>query len=279
MTTRQLVSETPPRIPPEKMYGHRKKTGPSTVGGSVQGPTTHPVHGIPGATPAPQPTVSTGPTRRVTKRARNAEAKDERRADILRAALDLFSEHPYGKVTMAALARHTGLAKGTVYLYFDTKEAVFLALLLEQLDDWYAALSPRLEALPADEILDRMPDIVARSLATRPSLIRLLGLLHTTLERNVEVGLAREFKQRHCDLMAGPAKVLEDKVSGFAPGAGAQLMMRTHALVVGIGQMANPSASAAAAIDCPELAVFKIDFEGELREMLRIMVRGWPRAA
>lgn len=214
---------------------------------------------------------------RITKRARNAEAKDERRSDILRAALALFAETPYDKVTMAALARRTGLAKGTVYLYFDTKEAVFLALLIDQLDDWFAALSPRLEAVPAGELEQRLPEIFANTLAERPALIRLLGLLHTTLERNIDVGLARDFKRRLAAMMAVPGAIIEARLRGFGPGDGARMMMRMHALVVGIGQMANPSEIVAQAIGDPGLEVFRIDFVRELSAVTRILLRGWVR--
>lgn len=216
---------------------------------------------------------------RITKRARNAEAKDERRSDILRAALALFAETPYDKVTMAALARRTGLAKGTVYLYFDTKEAVFLALLIDQLDGWFAALSPRLEAVPLGELEQRLPEIFAHTLAERPALIRLLGLLHTTLERNIDVSLARDFKRRLAAMMAVPGALIEARLAGFRAGDGARLMMRMHALVVGIGQMANPSEIVAQAIDDPGLELFRVDFERELSAVTRILLRGWAQAA
>lgn len=223
--------------------------------------------------------VTTDTVRRITKRARNREAKDERRNDILRAALSLFAEHPYDKVTMAALARQTGLAKGTVYLYFDTKEAVFLALLIDQLDDWFSELRPRLREMATEGFVDRLPDVFAASMAERPSLIRLTGLLHTTLERNIDVDLARNFKRRLAGLMDGPGRILEDRIEGFGRGDGSRLLMRIHALVVGLGQMANPSDSVAQAIADPDLGFFRVDFERELGDTLRMLLRGWARAA
>jgi AcrR family transcriptional regulator len=217
--------------------------------------------------------------RRITKRARNREAKDERRNDILRAALALFAEHPYDKVTMAALARRTGLAKGTVYLYFDTKEAVFLALLIDQLDDWFSVLRPRLREMASEGFVDRLPDVFAQTMSDRPALIRLTGLLHTTLERNIDVELARDFKRRLATLMQGPGQILENRIDRFGPGDGSRLLMRMHALTVGLGQMANPSDSVAEAIADPDLLFFRVDFERELGDVLRMLLRGWDRAA
>ena len=56
-------------------------------------------------------------------------------------------------------------------------------------------------------------------------------------------------------------------------------MMRMHALVVGIGQMANPSEIVAQAIDDPGLELFRVDFERELSAVTRILLRGWAQAA
>jgi AcrR family transcriptional regulator len=53
---------------------------------------------------------------------------DAKRAAILAAALVLFGRYGYRRTSIDDLARETGIAKGTVYLYFDTKEAIFRAL-------------------------------------------------------------------------------------------------------------------------------------------------------
>jgi len=79
-------------------------------------------------------------------KARNAEDKAERRADLLKAAAAVFDTVPYAKITMAEVAQRAGLSKGTVYLYFETKEELFLALLEDLLFAWYDTLDRRLDA-------------------------------------------------------------------------------------------------------------------------------------
>lgn len=44
---------------------------------------------------------------------------------ILDVALHLFSQHGYRGTSMEELAHHAGLGKGTLYLYFESKEALF----------------------------------------------------------------------------------------------------------------------------------------------------------
>lgn len=72
---------------------------------------------------------------------RLAEApKAERRADILAAALACFARSGYHSTTMAEVAEAAEVSKGTPYLYFPSKEALFIALY----DEWDCGLSDRI---------------------------------------------------------------------------------------------------------------------------------------
>jgi TetR/AcrR family fatty acid metabolism transcriptional regulator len=66
--------------------------------------------------------VSSVLKRRVVKQA------EQRRAEILEAALHLFSSKGFHDTTMEEVAREAGVAKGTIYLYFQSKEHLLLAL-------------------------------------------------------------------------------------------------------------------------------------------------------
>ena len=65
------------------------------------------------------------------QRAPRAEAKREA---ILAASITLFGRYGYRRTSMEEIAREAGIAKGTVYLYFATKEALFRALSQQTLD-------------------------------------------------------------------------------------------------------------------------------------------------
>ena len=54
--------------------------------------------------------------------------KDERAPAILRAALACFAESGFAATRMEDIATRAGITKGTVYLYFDSKAALFQAL-------------------------------------------------------------------------------------------------------------------------------------------------------
>lgn len=61
-------------------------------------------------------------------RARSNAAKDERRQVLLSAALDEFFEKGFAATRMDDVAKRAGLSKGTLYLYFNSKDALFQGL-------------------------------------------------------------------------------------------------------------------------------------------------------
>ncbi len=55
-------------------------------------------------------------------------AKDARRTQILNAAVHCFARHGYYATTIEDLVAETGLSRGALYLYFPSKEAIYLAI-------------------------------------------------------------------------------------------------------------------------------------------------------
>ena len=55
--------------------------------------------------------------------------KDARPSELIAAALDLFVERGFAATKMDDIAAKAGVSKGTLYLYFDSKEALFKAVI------------------------------------------------------------------------------------------------------------------------------------------------------
>src|SRR2546426_11987053 len=53
--------------------------------------------------------------------------KDARPGEIVAAALEVFGERGFAATKLADVARHAGVTKGTMYLYFESKKALFKA--------------------------------------------------------------------------------------------------------------------------------------------------------
>ena len=72
----------------------------------------------------------------INRRARSAEQKALRRQVLLDAAEKYFLETGYEAFSMNQLAKKTGIVKGTIYLYFKTREELFLTLYEQSLIRW-----------------------------------------------------------------------------------------------------------------------------------------------
>src|SRR5690349_24964181 len=80
--------------------------------------------------------MSRTPARGVSVAARKREAaprrspmlRDERRAQLVRAAREVFGAKGYHDATVDDITRAAGVAKGTFYLYFDEKREIYYEL-------------------------------------------------------------------------------------------------------------------------------------------------------
>lgn len=61
------------------------------------------------------------------RRGRSRQVPDIRSEQILAAAITLFAQRGYRATDLQAIAEAAGIAKGTVYLYFKSKQQLFLA--------------------------------------------------------------------------------------------------------------------------------------------------------
>ena len=119
-----------------------------------------------------------------SKRARSQDQKDARRADILAGADEHLRVVGFDAFSMASLAKSVSLAKGTLYLYFQTKEEVFLALTEYHIDAW----SDRLESAIEKGLSDtEFCAIFYRTSYDESNLIHLMSRLQAVIEHNVSI--------------------------------------------------------------------------------------------
>ncbi|MFC3694562.1 TetR/AcrR family transcriptional regulator [Chenggangzhangella methanolivorans] len=99
-----------------------------------------------GANEAGPPAAPTGPGR--------ASKRDQ----IVAAARELFLAHGYGATSMDAVARDAPVSKRTLYNHFESKQALFLAVLRIS----WANLSEAPPVRPEDDVRDTLRGYVAR---------------------------------------------------------------------------------------------------------------------
>ncbi|MDR8013757.1 TetR/AcrR family transcriptional regulator [Ectopseudomonas guguanensis] len=80
----------------------------------------------------------------------------QRESALLDAARQLFQDDSWDRVTIAEVARHAGIGKGTVYKHFSSKEALYARLVLDCSRQHLAELQQIARCAPADQAMRRV---------------------------------------------------------------------------------------------------------------------------
>ena len=76
---------------------------------------------------------------------RRARRKDARPGELLAAALDLFVEKGFAATRVEEVATLAGVSKGTLFLYFSSKEELFKAVVREHISGRFAQWNDEIE--------------------------------------------------------------------------------------------------------------------------------------
>ncbi|GAA2692614.1 TetR/AcrR family transcriptional regulator [Actinoplanes palleronii] len=204
------------------------------------------------------------------QRARSPEQREARRRAILAVAAELLAEMPLSEISLRELARRVGLSKTNVVRYYETREAVFFALLNQAIDDWLGELPGELPQAEPSVVVDAL----AVSLGRRPLVCELWSSLGSELERNISAAAVLEFKLTHGALQGRLAGVLAERIPGLGEADAREFVAMTILLTAGLWPYANPSPSVVEALRDPRLQRSRVDFPARLGRALRITLTG-----
>lgn len=166
------------------------------------------------------------------------EDKQARHDDILTAALALFLADMRRFPTVSAIATKAGLAKGTVYLYFKTKEQIFAALLAREWQSLFQHVKTSFVDRPRDRAI-MVADFIERYvgfLDGHPYFLRLDSLGYAVMEANLTSDEFWNFKEQFASALAEVAAEVDVGLS-LPPGLGLRLLVRSYALSKGLWQI------------------------------------------
>lgn len=211
----------------------------------------------------------------VLHRAVQAEDKAARRAAILAAAEALLARDPENFAPVAEVAEAAGLAKGTVYLYFRTKEEIVLGVHAQHSEALFAALDATLAAHPGELRPEHVADAFCAFVTANPLFLHLSAACMSRFQRTIDPQVMHDFRTAIAARLAQFGPLLEARISGMRAGQGVQLLQATYAFAVGMWQLFDPAQEDARGFQTrPELAVFKRDFRQDLYSGLLALWRG-----
>jgi len=128
---------------------------------------------------------------------------DERKSQIINAAEHVFTKKGFDEARMDDIAQETGLSKGTLYLYFKSKDDLIIAIL----DRMFQREFKQLENLNQDELgatdaIWKITDLLTKEIL---ALLRLIPIVYQFLAlafRNKYVQLAlKKYINRYLDIL------------------------------------------------------------------------------
>ena len=211
----------------------------------------------------------------IRQRAIQAEAKQERHHAILDAAERLLSRSQDRMANVAEVADEAGLAKGTVYLYFPSKEELLLAVHERNIDGFFSALIASLEADSAVTIDDVLA-LTHRHMVEPPLFLPLAARCFGMMGQGVPPEAAFAFKQRMAQRLQRAGAGLEHHFPDLGQGGGVGLLRHSYALIIGLWQMSGESAGGNCALQsaAADPAVFAWAYPDELDRAMRALWEG-----
>jgi AcrR family transcriptional regulator len=204
-------------------------------------------------------------------RARRSEDKDARRRSIIACARTFLGQRPYEAITLSDIARRVGLTKGALYLYFPSREALFLEVLGEDLQAWLDALHARL-----DSAARWTPEALAELFMTPGGAgLVLMPTLNSILAGSTDFDAVFRFeKMLHERTLALGERI--ERAAPFLPaGSGARFLVCAHAIVVGFRQHADCRETTDRVLKLKQLRALRPDLRPALKDVLTAVLVGW----
>jgi TetR/AcrR family transcriptional regulator len=206
------------------------------------------------------------------QRARQEEDKVLRRESILKAAEALFRLGQHSLPSASAIAGKARLAKGTLYLYFQTKEEIYLAVLERGLAQWISTVREALsaEAPTVENVLRRY----VRFCAENPNILFLAGLSPVILERNISEETAYRFKKGLAEETRKMGELMARAYPKLSPDRARSLFIYTYVLTLGLWQHTHPPRIVEKVFKRKEVSILQMDFQKDLFSALESLWRG-----
>lgn len=206
------------------------------------------------------------------QRARQEEDKELKRQSILDAAEALLNLGKYTLPSASEIASKAGLAKGTLYLYFRTKEEIYLALLAEGFANWLETIK--------DELMAASPSIEATlgsySLfcVKNPKIIFLASLSPAILELNISEEMAYLFKKKLADEIREIGELMTKAFPRLSLEHARKLFINSYALTIGLWQHTHPAPIIEKVFKREEVSILLMNFQEDLYSALEVLWRG-----
>lgn len=207
------------------------------------------------------------------ERARSEEQKKQRISGIIEATARLYETRSFDKITFVLIAREAEFTRSNLYKYFKSKEEIFLEFIKHDIVLWRKEVVARLKPGQISSV-EKFASVWVTLQAKHERLVKLLSILHNSLEKNVSIEKLTAFKRMAKDelfILAEAICMVFPKLSIEKAATFIQLQL---AAATGLFQMTDLTETQQQILENPEFAVLKLDFASSFQEMIEYLLRG-----
>ncbi|MFT5465602.1 MAG: AcrR family transcriptional regulator [Verrucomicrobiales bacterium] len=208
------------------------------------------------------------------KRARSPEQIEVRRKSILSAAAELLDSGGIEAAGLSAIARKAGLSKANLYRYFESREAILMKLLIEELRAWSDDFQRELAEAPGRRNLEDLADLLGGSVARRPRFCLLFASMAVVLEQNLSIEAVSAGRRELKDQLSELVLPLSEAVPELSDSQLLEFLSMHSVFLAGLWPTANPPKTIRLALENPELTELSVKFESRIAAHALVLLRG-----
>lgn len=186
----------------------------------------------------------------------------------------LLEENGLECTGLNAIARQAGLSKPNLYVYFESREAILLQLLLKESVAWAKSFKRRLDQIEKVGDVDAVAQAFAESLARRRRFCTLSASLASVFEHNVGPETVAQFKRAFLAIVQPCVTALSEALPELSDEESSRALAMLVMSATGMWAHCHPSLSVEVVLKQPEFEHIKFDFRETISRLAACFLGG-----
>ncbi len=176
------------------------------------------------------------------RRAMTDRAKADKAQSFVIAAYDLYKEQSFEAIKMSDIAKVAGVSKGTLFLYYKTKESLFMEIMFQEYEKRFARFENMLLPLETMTLesfkilfLNEMESILDQDSV----FVRLIAIKSTVLEKNIDYETMVKVSVGLFTLLEKIVQLLTNRLPVLTAESYFELLQAQNAIIIGYANTAS----------------------------------------
>jgi AcrR family transcriptional regulator len=211
-------------------------------------------------------------------RARTSEAKEQRSKDILLAARTLLKDNNYNNIKVVDIAKLAGVSKALVFVYFKTKEMIFMDLLKDEYRKRFKHLKSYItsnDKISKDEFYLKFLEEMEEILDPESIFIKLTTIKTSILGKNIDMDNLIKSNLFYYEEIDSFCDEISSKVNDLPKKQILEILQVQEALIVGFRNAVDLPDTLLSSFNDYNLDGYKIDFKKNALTAMKHYLNGF----